>query len=168
MAKKSTKKSTAKKSAKKSAKKASKKAAKKVEEPLEEEELEDEEIEDEGETLDLDEIDTDVSETFDEAGDLEREFRAAEMGLEEEEDIVEDRLYTVPLAKVRAAPRYKRAKRAIELLKRFAVRHMKPDELVIMQDVNELIWERGIQKPPRKVRVRMTKNVDGLVTIYLA
>ncbi|MHA1733961.1 MAG: 50S ribosomal protein L31e [Promethearchaeota archaeon] len=179
MAKKATKKKSAKKAAKKSPKKA--KAADDEEEPVEvedEDPLEDAEdiVDDDqdgagepsGETLDLDEIETDVSETFDTAGDLEREFHAAEMGLEEEEDIVEDRLYVVPLAKVRAAPRNKRSKRAVELLKRFAVRHMKPEELIITQDVNELIWERGIKKPPRKIRVRMTKNIDGLVTIYLA
>lgn len=126
------------------------------------------EDEETGETLDLDDVETEVAEAFDEAGDLEREFRAAEMAPDEMEDIIEDRNYVVPFARVRAAPRQKRAKRAMELLKRFAVRHMKPDELLITQEVNERIWERGIKKPPRKLRVRMTKNTDGLVTIYLA
>jgi len=47
-------------------------------------------------------------------------------------------------------------------------RHFKPESLVISQEVNEKIWSRGIQKPPRKLKVRVTKNVDGLVVVYLA
>jgi large subunit ribosomal protein L31e len=45
---------------------------------------------------------------------------------------------------------------------------MKPTELIIDQRVNEAIWARGIQKPPRKIRVRMEKDGDGVVTVYLA
>jgi len=39
---------------------------------------------------------------------------------------------------------------------------------VISQEVNEKIWSRGIEKPPRKIRVRVTKDKDGNVTVYLA
>jgi len=47
-------------------------------------------------------------------------------------------------------------------------RHFKPESLIISQPVNEKIWSRGIQKPPRKIKVRATKNIDGLVVVYLA
>ena len=47
-------------------------------------------------------------------------------------------------------------------------RHFKPESLIISQEVNEKIWERGIQKPPRKLKVRATKNIDGLVVVYLS
>jgi len=60
----------------------------------------------------------------------------------------------------------------------FIERHMKvgagPAEegevgrLVISNEVNEKIWGRGIQKPPRRVRVRAVKDVEGTVTVYLA
>ncbi|GAB4308851.1 MAG: hypothetical protein Kow0069_07430 [Promethearchaeota archaeon] len=154
--------------AKKASKKTSKKAPKKVEEESpEEEEGVAADSGESGETLDLDEVEVDVAETFDEETPLEREFTAAETGEEEMEDVVEDRVYVVPLAKARVAPRNKRAKRAVEILKWFAVRHMKPDELIITNPVNELIWERGIQKPPRKIKVRMQKNTDGLVIVSL-
>jgi large subunit ribosomal protein L31e len=39
---------------------------------------------------------------------------------------------------------------------------------VISQEVNERIWGRGIEKPPKKIRVRAAKDKDGNVTVYLA
>ena len=86
----------------------------------------------------------------------------------QEEEIIDERIYVVPLAKALHGPRNKRAKKSIRYLKEFMTRHFKPESLVISQEVNEKIWERGIQKPPRKLKVRATKNVDGLVVIYLA
>jgi len=56
----------------------------------------------------------------------------------------------------------------IKYLREFMERHFKPESLVISQEVNEKIWSRGIQKPPRKIKIRATKNIDGLVVCYLA
>lgn len=98
-----------------------------------------------------------------------------------EEQVVEERYYTVPLQKALIRPPNKRAPRAMQLLKAFIVRHMKinmrvSDEeeaeelpkLIISPEVNELIWGRGIEKPPRKIKVRVTKDSDGNVTVYSA
>ena len=41
-------------------------------------------------------------------------------------------------------------------------------QLVVTQEVNEKVWTRGIEKPPRKIKVRVTKDKDGNVTVYLA
>jgi large subunit ribosomal protein L31e len=41
-------------------------------------------------------------------------------------------------------------------------------QLVVTQEVNEKIWTRGIEKPPRKIKVRVTKDKDGNVTVHLA
>ena len=41
-------------------------------------------------------------------------------------------------------------------------------KLAISKEVNEKVWGRGIEKPPRKIRVRAAKNKDGNVTVYLA
>jgi ribosomal protein L31E len=30
------------------------------------------------------------------------------------------------------------------------------------------MWARGIEKPPRKIRVRAAKDKEGNVTVYLA
>ena len=100
---------------------------------------------------------------------------------EEEEDIAEERMYTIPLGRALVRPPKKRAPRAMQLVRAFITRHMKlaatvsdEDEeqelpaLVISKEVNEKVWSRGIEKPPRKIRVRATKDIDGNVTVYLA
>jgi len=40
--------------------------------------------------------------------------------------------------------------------------------LVITNEVNEKLWSRGIEKPPRNIRVRAVKDKEGTVTLYLA
>ncbi len=127
-----------------------------------EEEIPEEEIE-EIEEFSLDEIseEEEISEIFEEGVEEIEE-------LAPEEEIIDERIYIIPLAKARKGPRNKWAKKSIRYLKEFMTRHFKPVSLVISQEVNERIWERGIQKPPRKLKVRVTKNIDGLCVVYLA
>ena len=124
-----------------------------------------EEIE-EIEEFSLDEIseEEEISEIFEEEALEEEEVEEIE---EPKEEIIDERIYIIPLAKARKGPRNKRAKKAIRYLKEFMTRHFKPESLVITQEVNQAIWQRGIQKPPRKLKVRATKNIDGLVVVYL-
>jgi len=102
-----------------------------------------------------------ISQVFEE--ELEEEEEEEEI----KEEIIDERIYTVPLAKARHGPRNKRANKSVRFLREFMERHFKPETLVISQEVNEAIWARGIQKPPRKIKVRATKNIDGLVVVYL-
>ena len=129
-----------------------------VDEALDEEEIEeDEDIES---TLD-DEVEDEVVE----------EIPPEEAVTEEvpEEEIIDERIYTVPLRKAYwTGSRLRRSNRAVRILREFVERHMKPEELLIQPEVNERIRERGIQKPPRKLKVRVTKNIDGLCVVYLA
>ena len=81
---------------------------------------------------------------------------------------IEERIYTVPLGRAWIAPRYKRAEKAITILRKFIQRHMKPEEVIIMPTVNEAIWAKGITNPPRRIRVRMSKDDEGTVTVSLA
>jgi large subunit ribosomal protein L31e len=86
------------------------------------------------------------------------------------EEIVVERLYTIPLGKAYRAVRKRRSKRAVNLVKAFIIRHMKldgEDELSIDPTLNEYLWTRGIEKPPRHVRVRATKDRDGFVKVFL-
>ena len=97
-----------------------------------------------------------------------------------EEEIVEERTYTIPLGKAWITPPNKRAPKAMRIIKDFVKRHMKlearsegeeeeePKRLIVSNDVNERVWRRGIEKPPRKIRVRAAKDKDGNVTVYLA
>ncbi|MEE9379165.1 MAG: 50S ribosomal protein L31e [Candidatus Lokiarchaeia archaeon] len=132
-----------------------------------EKELEDSEEIEEIEEFSLDEIseEEEISEIFEEDV-LERE-EVEELEAPKEE-IIDERIYIIPLAKARKGPRNKRAKKAIRYLKEYMTRHFKPESLIITQEVNERIWSRGIQKPPRKLKVRATKNIDGLVVVYLS
>ncbi|MFX0024249.1 MAG: 50S ribosomal protein L31e [Candidatus Hermodarchaeota archaeon] len=139
-------------------------------EDLEEELIDSEETEDEIEEIEefsLDEIseEEEISEIFEEEIEEREEYEAEEAPKEE---IIDERIYIIPLAKARRGPRNKRTKKAIRYLKEYMTRHFKPESLVITQEVNERIWERSIQKPPRKIKVRATKNTDGLVVVYLA
>jgi len=86
----------------------------------------------------------------------------------EEEEIVEERIYTIPLRRAWVSPRKKRTPRAVRLVKAFIQRHMKPETLVMSNEVNERLWSRSIQKPPRKIRVRAVRDKEGTVTLYLA
>jgi len=84
------------------------------------------------------------------------------------EDIVEERVYTIPLRHAWRSPIKKRAPRAIRLIRAFIMRHMKPERVVIERDVNEEVWGRGIEKPPRRIKVKASKDKDGVVTVSLA
>ena len=69
-----------------------------------------------------------------------------------------------------AATRNNRVPRAIKILKAFAARHMKAEDeqrVVISEALNKHIWERSIQRPPRRVKVRLVKD-DEAVRAYLA
>ncbi|MHA1719036.1 MAG: 50S ribosomal protein L31e [Promethearchaeota archaeon] len=145
---------------------AKKKIIKKKVTPIEEvkEEIEETPAED-VDAFDLEE--TPVSE--EELSEIEQEIKEAESEFEEE--IQEERYYVVPLAKkgFEKVPRWKRSKKAIIVLREYLTRHMKPEgEVYISQELNERIWENGIKNPPRKIRIRVTKSVDGIVRAYLA
>ncbi len=110
---------------------------------------------------------------------LEAKERSARKEKEEfDEDIVEERFYTIPLRKVWISPRKKRAPKAGRIVKSFVIKHMKvrteadeeeeAEKLVISNEVNEKLWSRGIEKPPRKIRVRVVKDKEGVVTVLLA
>jgi large subunit ribosomal protein L31e len=101
------------------------------------------------------------------------EKEAEQAGFEEEEaeeeiEVVEERIYTIPFRKVWATPRGKRTPRASRVLRAFAKRHMKAEKVEISNDVNEELWARGIRKPPREIKVRLVKDKEGRVIVYPA
>jgi large subunit ribosomal protein L31e len=81
-----------------------------------------------------------------------------------------ERIYTVPLGDAYAASRNNRVPRAIKILKAFVARHMKAEDdqrILISEALNAHIWESSIQRPPRRVKVRLIKD-DEAVRAYLA
>jgi large subunit ribosomal protein L31e len=71
-----------------------------------------------------------------------------------------ERIYTIPLRVVKRAPRWRRSTRAISAIREYLVRHTKSDTILIDQSINEKVWERGAQKPPSKIRVKVTEEED--------
>ncbi len=75
------------------------------------------------------------------------------------------REYTINLRKgFIDTPRYKRAKKAVNYLKRFVERHAKVNEVKISKKVNNYIWSRGIKNPPPRIRVVIIKE-EGIARV---
>ncbi|WP_445476072.1 50S ribosomal protein L31e [Methanococcoides methylutens] len=86
------------------------------------------------------------------------------------EDAVKEQIYTIPLREAKLAPRWKRSNRAVSLIRKFLIRHMKaePSQIKIDASVNHKVWEKGSQKPPSSIRIRAAKFEDGEVQAELA
>ena len=75
-----------------------------------------------------------------------------------------EREYIIPLReKWIRVPRYKRANKAIRIIKEFLVRHMKIrdrdlNKVKVDRFLNEVIWARGIKHPPFKIKVKAIKE----------
>ncbi len=90
-----------------------------------------------------------------------------------------ERVYTIPLTVTKIVPKTKRAPRAIKEIREFVKRHMmeepstdtkdkeRPKEVWVDHKLNELIWARGIEHPPAKVRVKVIRFEDGLIEVSL-
>jgi large subunit ribosomal protein L31e len=89
-----------------------------------------------------------------------------------------ERVFTIPLTVTKIVPKTKRAPRAIKEIKEYIRKHMmdktseedeEKDKKEIWLDyrLNELIWSRGIEHPPSRVRVKAIRFEDGLIEVSL-
>jgi large subunit ribosomal protein L31e len=78
------------------------------------------------------------------------------------------RVYMVPLRRAFEAPKYRRTKVAIRVIREFTSRHMKATEVKIEEAVNEKLWSRGIGNPPRRIKLEMERDDEGVVSVRLA
>ena len=85
-----------------------------------------------------------------------------------EEKVLLEREYIIPLKRVYFRQRTQRAARAIRLIKEFVQRHVKVENVVIDEKLNMYIWSRGIEKPPRRVRVKVIKTEEDTAKVMLA
>ncbi len=76
-------------------------------------------------------------------------------------------IYTVPLKYAWYGPHNDRTRKAVDILKKFIMRHMKVKEVKITQELNEKLWERGMKNPPRRIRVRAAKVSEELAWVTL-
>ncbi len=71
----------------------------------------------------------------------------------------EERVVTVPLRKITAEPKHKRADYAMGLVRSHLAKHFSVEEDAVRLDpsINEAVWAKGRSKPPRKLRVRAAR-----------
>merc|ERR1711915_1055715 len=74
---------------------------------------------------------------------------------------------TAPLHRV---TRLKRAPTAIKIIRNFAKKEMRTEEVRIDTRLNKFLWSNGIRSVPKRVRVRMSrrrnKDEDSIHTYY--
>jgi large subunit ribosomal protein L31e len=89
-----------------------------------------------------------------------------------------ERVFTIPLTVTKVVPKTKRAPRAIKEIKEYVRKHMmektseedeEKDKKEVWLDyrLNELIWSKGIEHPPSRVRVKAIRFEDGLIEVSL-
>ena len=75
--------------------------------------------------------------------------------------MAEVREMIIPLRAAWAVPRNARANRAMAEIGKHVARHMKKgenEEIWIDEAVNHAIWARGMQHPPRKIKIICTRE----------
>jgi len=93
--------------------------------------------------------------------------KAEEAAEEEEEiEIVEEKFYDLNLRRIWTAPREKRTPRAVRYVRQYAANRMKTDNVSLSEETNSLLWNRGISKPPRKIRIRVVRDKEGKVIVF--
>jgi len=82
---------------------------------------------------------------------------------------MDERILNITLRKTKAAPRSKRANKAVREVRGHVSQHMKASEDKVWIDhrLNEALWARGISRPPLRIKVKAVKFEDGLVEVSL-
>ncbi len=70
----------------------------------------------------------------------------------------EEKIFNIPLRDAFDKPRTKRAEVATDIVRNFLTKHMKSENIKMGNSINQEIWKRGIQKPPRKIRIHALKE----------
>ncbi len=79
-----------------------------------------------------------------------------------------ERVYTIPLRReFLKAPLHRRSKKAITKIKQFLSQHMKSEDVRLGRELNLYVWKHGIQNPPSRVKVTVTKDDNGVVKAEL-
>jgi large subunit ribosomal protein L31e len=79
----------------------------------------------------------------------------------------ESQVFTINLGRAWLTPQYKRTDRVMNIIRDFAKKHIKTDDIRIDQDLNRQVWKTGRRNPPRKIRVKIIKDEDETAVISL-
>jgi large subunit ribosomal protein L31e len=93
---------------------------------------------------------------------------------EKSDKVILEREYVIPLRRgTETVPRYKKARKAIKVIREFLAKHMKTEDrnprlVKINIHLNNEIWFRGIKHIPSKIKVRAKKLASGEIIAELA
>jgi large subunit ribosomal protein L31e len=77
-----------------------------------------------------------------------------------------EKIYTIPLREAYKKAHQKRAPYAVRLVEEYLKTHAKCSEVKIGSHLNAELWKRGIEKPPRRVRVKAVVS-EGVAKVEL-
>ncbi|MDD5337156.1 MAG: 50S ribosomal protein L31e [Candidatus ainarchaeum sp.] len=74
--------------------------------------------------------------------------------------MADEKFYTIPLGDAFDYVRTKRVRRAVTMVRAFVSRHSKVDgeQVRLSEALNMALWRNGIQKPPRRIRIKVVKE----------
>ena len=79
-----------------------------------------------------------------------------------------DMVYTLSLGRLYWGRRSNRSDRAIKYIRKFVARHFHVDSVLIDPLVNQFVWSKGREKPPRRITIRVIKISENVVKVVLA
>ncbi len=74
-----------------------------------------------------------------------------------------EKVYTIPLRRDYAKkPLWRRSNRALSFIRSFISKHTKNDNVKIATSVNEKVWERGRNFPPKNIKVKALEDKGSI------
>lgn len=76
--------------------------------------------------------------------------------------------YMVPLKRAYEKPRTRRSNVAVKEIFDFLYKHTRKrkEDIILSKEVNEFVWKRGIQKPPRRIPISIREQ-KGKIYVFL-
>ena len=79
-----------------------------------------------------------------------------------------DMIYTLSLGRLYWGRRSNRSNRAIKYIRKFVIRHFHVSDVLIDPLVNQYIWSRSREKPPRRITIRVVRIKENVARVMLA
>jgi large subunit ribosomal protein L31e len=75
--------------------------------------------------------------------------------------MAEEKVVTINIKRqLLKAPQWERSKKAARFLRKALKKHTKAEKINIGRSINEQIWKKGAERPPIKLKVRITTKED--------
>jgi len=85
----------------------------------------------------------------------------------EEKKETKEIVYNIPLRRAYDKHKSKKGISAMKIIREFIKRHTKSEDVRISPRINEYVWDRGIPKPPRSIKVKVSIE-EGVARADLA